>query len=96
MEKALTIAEVANYLAVHPKTVYNLLERGKLYGVKVGRVWRVPAEALESFLRENANRAENLTPSEAAAAEAGWRDYLAGRSKPLDQVIREQLHERAD
>ncbi|MEW6047161.1 MAG: helix-turn-helix domain-containing protein [Bacillota bacterium] len=51
MERALSVAQVAERLSVHPKTVYNMLVRGELRGVKVGRVWRVPAEELEVFLR---------------------------------------------
>ncbi|MEW5931995.1 MAG: helix-turn-helix domain-containing protein [Bacillota bacterium] len=51
MERALTVPQVAERLSVHPKTVYNMLVRGELRGVKVGRVWRVPAEELEIFLR---------------------------------------------
>lgn len=51
MERVLTVSEVAERLSVHPKTVYNMLERGELRGVKVGRVWRVPSEELEVFLR---------------------------------------------
>jgi hypothetical protein len=39
---------------------------------------------------------ETLTAEEIAEAEAGWQDYLAGRSKPLEQVLQEQLHDRAD
>ena len=51
MERALTVTQVAERLSVHPKTVYNMLVRGELRGIKVGRVWRVPAEELEVFLR---------------------------------------------
>ncbi len=51
MERALTVPQVAERLSVHPKTVYSMLVRGELRGIKVGRVWRVPAEELEVFLR---------------------------------------------
>jgi len=51
MERALTVPQIAERLSVHPKTVYNMLVRGELRGVKVSRVWRVPAEELEVFLR---------------------------------------------
>jgi len=37
----------------------------------------------------NAKLEEELTSFERAQAEAGWQDYLAGRSKPLEQVMRE-------
>ena len=59
MERALTVPQVAERLSVHPKTVYNMLVRGELRGVKVGRVWRVPAEELEVFLRGERTAAEN-------------------------------------
>ena len=39
---------------------------------------------------------EDLTQSEAAAAEAAWEDFLAGKTKPLERVIKEQLHDRED
>lgn len=58
MERALTVPQVAECLSVHPKTVYNLLERGELRGVKVGRVWRVPVEELDVFLRGGSTATE--------------------------------------
>ncbi len=51
-------------------------------------------EALQAKLRDLAF--EELTPAEAAASEAAWQDYLAGKTKPLAQVIKEQLHDRED
>ena len=39
---------------------------------------------------------EDLTQSEAAAAEAAWEDFLAGKTKPLARVLKEQLHDRED
>ncbi len=59
MERALTVPQVAERLSVHPKTVYSMLVRGELRGVKVGRVWRVPAEELEAFLRGEKATTEN-------------------------------------
>jgi excisionase family DNA binding protein len=49
--KAYTIEEVAAILKVHPRTINRLLERGELRGVKVGRLWRIPEEALTAYLR---------------------------------------------
>jgi PHD/YefM family antitoxin component YafN of YafNO toxin-antitoxin module len=39
---------------------------------------------------------DKLTQAEAAASDAAWQDYLAGKTKPLGQVIKEQLHDRRD
>jgi PHD/YefM family antitoxin component YafN of YafNO toxin-antitoxin module len=39
---------------------------------------------------------DKLTQAEASASDAAWADYLAGKTKPLAQVIKEQLHDRRD
>jgi PHD/YefM family antitoxin component YafN of YafNO toxin-antitoxin module len=39
---------------------------------------------------------DRLTPAEAAASDDAWQDYLAGQTKPLAQVVKEQLHDRED
>ena len=56
-EKVLTVDEVSQILRVLPKTVRSLLKEGKLPGIKVGRVWRIPEQALRAYLRRN-NAAE--------------------------------------
>ena len=33
---------------------------------------------------------------EKAAAESGWQEYLSGKSKPLEQLIKEQLYVEAE
>jgi PHD/YefM family antitoxin component YafN of YafNO toxin-antitoxin module len=39
---------------------------------------------------------EELSPEEVAASDAAWEDFLGGKTKPLAQVIKEQLHDRED
>jgi excisionase family DNA binding protein len=51
MEKMLTVAEVAEFLRVSERTIYNLLEAGDLRGVRIGRSWRIPREALAELTR---------------------------------------------
>ncbi len=50
LPSVLTADEVAEALRVDVRTVYGLLERGKLHGTKVGRAWRIRPEDVESFL----------------------------------------------
>ncbi|MDD3580413.1 MAG: hypothetical protein PHW74_05255 [Desulfobacca sp.] len=50
-------------------------------------------EYLQAKLREYG---EELSPEEIAASEAAWEDYLSGKTRPLAQVIKEQLHDRED
>ena len=47
-----TIEETAEILGVSRATVYRLLKTGQLVGIRVGRLRRVTAQALERFARD--------------------------------------------
>jgi excisionase family DNA binding protein len=46
----LTVLEVADVMRVAQMTVYRLLHSGELPGVRVGRSFRVPQDALDHYL----------------------------------------------
>ncbi len=47
----LTVAEVAEIMRVSKMTVYRLVHSGELPAVRVGRSFRVPEAAVDSYLR---------------------------------------------
>ncbi|WP_024794280.1 helix-turn-helix domain-containing protein [Tomitella biformata] len=47
----LTVAEVASMMRVSKMTVYRLLHNGDMPSVRVGRSFRVPAEAVHEYLQ---------------------------------------------
>jgi len=48
-ETILTVKEVAEYLRIHPITLYRLLEKDKVPGAfKIGNQWRLKKETIES------------------------------------------------
>lgn len=49
----LTVIEVAEVMRVSKMTVYRLLHSGELPGVRVGRSFRVPEDALAAYLRSS-------------------------------------------
>ncbi len=49
--RLLTVAEVASALRVSRMTVYRLVQSGELAAIQVGRSYRVPAHAVEAYLR---------------------------------------------
>ncbi len=49
-DRFLTPDEAARHLAVRPKTVRNWLRKGRLQGVKVGRLWRLRKQDLDDLL----------------------------------------------
>jgi len=48
----LTVAEVAALMRVSKMTVYRLVHSGELAAVRVGRSFRVPEHAVNTYLRE--------------------------------------------
>jgi excisionase family DNA binding protein len=46
----LTVSEVAVYLRVARMTVYRMIDRGDLSAVRVGKSFRIPAQALRDYL----------------------------------------------
>ena len=51
-EDILTIREVAVYLRVTERTLYRLVQEGKLLAFKVGNFWRFRREDLERWISE--------------------------------------------
>jgi excisionase family DNA binding protein len=60
MATVLTLAEVAQFLRVHPSTVYRLLKQGAIPAFKLGSDWRFTREAIESWTKE---RTQDLNQS---------------------------------
>ena len=48
----LTVAEAAEFLRVHPNHVYELIRRGELPHVRLGRVIRLPRHRLHQWIEE--------------------------------------------
>jgi excisionase family DNA binding protein len=47
-DRTLTVKQVADIMAVQPATVRAWLRTGKLQGTRIGRDWRVPADAVQA------------------------------------------------
>ena len=53
----LTLENVAEYLRVHPSTIYRLLKRRQLPAFKIGRDWRFSLESIDQW-RADAERSQ--------------------------------------
>lgn len=51
-KKLYTLEQAAEYLIVPKQTVSKWLRDGRLKGIKVGGLWRIPEESLEEFLHQ--------------------------------------------
>ena len=73
MNKFLTVEEAAERLRVAPFTMRKYLRQGRVQGVRVGRSWRIPEDAL-SFPNLSAT---TLQPMAVASPEADPAEVAA-------------------
>lgn len=52
MAKVLTLEEVAEYLHVHPSTVYRLLKNRRIPAFRMGSDWRFNQESIEQWVKK--------------------------------------------
>jgi excisionase family DNA binding protein len=52
MAAVLTLEEVAQFLHVHPSTVYRLLKRRSIPAFKIGSDWRFNQESIERWVKK--------------------------------------------
>ena len=53
-----SVDEAAEILGVHPMTIRKWLPVGKIRGVKVGRLWRIPESALDEIAQSGTRSAK--------------------------------------
>ncbi|MEY8368964.1 helix-turn-helix domain-containing protein [Anaerovoracaceae bacterium 42-11] len=50
----LTVADVAEALYIGKNRVYELLASGNLKAFRIGRMWKIPKESVELYVRNSA------------------------------------------
>lgn len=53
-----TVAQAASYLKVCEKTVRRLIQHNILTASKVGHVWRIKQDDIDTYLKNNTNQKE--------------------------------------
>jgi len=54
----MTVRELADYLHVHPSTIYRLLKQKRIPAFKVGSDWRFDRESIDRWRFEQQTREE--------------------------------------
>jgi excisionase family DNA binding protein len=60
MSSVMRLEEVADYLRVHPSTIYRLLKKQQIPAFKVGSDWRFNLESIDRW-RANAEKGDPAT-----------------------------------
>ncbi len=51
----MSVPDVAEVLSIGKNRVYELLENNAIKGFKIGRVWKIPKEALQEYIKVQSN-----------------------------------------
>ena len=57
-EKLYSIEEAAAIMGISPQTLGKWLRAGRIRGVKLGRVWRIPESALDEIAKSGTQKEE--------------------------------------
>lgn len=52
-EDMVTIDELCEMLAIGRNTAYSLLKSGKIKAFKIGRIWKIPREAVSEYVLQS-------------------------------------------
>jgi excisionase family DNA binding protein len=52
----MTVKEIAEYLDVHPMTIYKYVQDGKIPAFKIGASWRIRRDSIKRWIDENENK----------------------------------------
>lgn len=96
MDELLDITSVAAYLGVSERTVYNKVRAGDLPAVKVGRLWRVRASDLESWLAPTRSSGRALLARHGRDITDACRRYRVTRLDAFGSVLRADFTSESD
>ena len=51
----ITIDELCELLMIGRNAAYKLLTSGKIKSFKIGRVWKIPRDSVQSYIKEQSN-----------------------------------------
>ncbi len=55
-KQVMTVKEIAEYLGVHPMTIYKYVQNGKIPAFKIGASWRIRRDSIKKWMDENEHK----------------------------------------
>ena len=52
IKQVMTVKDIAEYLNMHPMTIYKLVKGGNIPAFKVGTSWRIKRESISKWIKE--------------------------------------------
>ena len=51
-KQVMTVKDIAEYLDMHPMTIYKFVKEGRIPAFKVGTSWRIKRESIQKWIKE--------------------------------------------
>jgi len=51
-KQVMTVKDIAEYLDMHPMTIYKFVKNGRIPAFKVGTSWRIKRESIQKWIKE--------------------------------------------
>ncbi|MBR6013597.1 MAG: helix-turn-helix domain-containing protein [Selenomonadaceae bacterium] len=55
MSPLITVEELCELLMIGKNAAYKLLISGELKGFRIGRIWKIPRQSIDIYIREQSN-----------------------------------------
>ena len=52
IKQVMTVKDIAEYLDMHPMTIYKFVKNGRIPAFKVGTSWRIKRESIQKWIKE--------------------------------------------
>lgn len=52
-KQVMTVKDIAEYLDMHPMTIYKFVREGRIPAFKVGTSWRIKRESIQRWIKEH-------------------------------------------
>ena len=56
VKHVMTVKEIAEFLDVHPMTIYKYVQDGKIPAFKIGANWRIRRGSIKKWMEENEHK----------------------------------------
>jgi len=56
VKHVMTVKEIAEYLDVHPMTIYKYVQDGEIPAFKIGASWRIRRDSIKKWMDENEHK----------------------------------------
>ena len=55
-KQVMTVKDVADYLDVHPMTIYKYVKDGRIPAFKIGDSWRIRRDSIQKWIKDSEKR----------------------------------------